>query len=97
MLNEKVDTIVLSGIVGENSIIIRKLIIEKLHETFNVELNEKENKEISFDSKIKNGVITTNNSQIPIFVIQNKEELMILEELNNKLKNTKKLIYKQKY
>ena len=96
-LHGETNAIIFTGKIGENSNIIRKIIVEKLSKIINVKLDDKENNELNSESNPKNGVITTHESQIPIFVIPNYEELLMLEELEKEIQNNaiKKLIYKK--
>ena len=94
-LNGEVNAIIITANIGENSKEFRKIIMDKLTSLFDIFLDESENKKIGKYNEHQCGVISTNNSIIPVFVIPTNEELIILEEtykLSKKDVLVKKLI-----
>ena len=82
----KVDAIIFTAGGGENDPIIRKEVLTKL-KPLGVELDEKLNEE-TIVRKDKEGLITTNNSLIPSYVLATDEELVIAKDTYNLTKNS---------
>ena len=82
----KVDAIIFTAGGGENDPIIRKEVLNKL-KPLGVELDEKLNEE-TIVRKDKEGLITTNNSLIPSYVLATDEELVIAKDTYNLTKNS---------
>jgi len=80
-----IDALVLCGGVGENAIKFREKLINKL-EKINIYLDKNKNNNISKFSETNSGIITTDNSKIPCYVIPTDEELMIAEKTYELLK-----------
>jgi len=80
-----IDALVLCGGVGENAIKFRETLIRKL-EKLGIYLNEEKNKSISKFSATNKGIITTEDSKIPCYVIPTDEELMIAKDTYELLK-----------
>ena len=96
LLDGNVDAIVFTAGIGENVISIRKSVIDKLSNSLGIKLNEKENSSIAKFKDKQEGLITTNDSKIPAYVIPTNEELMILNDTYNLVyKDTKKLCLKK--
>lgn len=94
-LDGKVDAIVFSAGVGENSIGLRKAVVERLSIPMNIKLDEDKNNDIARFKNEQSGIITTSDSNIPVYVIPTNEEIMILRDTYNISKNLKN--NKQKY
>ncbi len=77
-LEGKVDAICFTAGVGENDDIIRREVIKKLA-PLGVILDEEKNKE-TLIRKGKEGIITKEESTIPVYVIATDEELMIARD-----------------
>ncbi|QJC28935.1 acetate kinase [Enterobacteriaceae endosymbiont of Plateumaris rustica] len=75
LMNNKLDAIIFTGGIGENSILIRELTIKKL-KILGMNINKKLNINIKHG---KTGLINNNNS-IPILVIPTNEELLIAQD-----------------
>ncbi|QJC32351.1 acetate kinase [Enterobacteriaceae endosymbiont of Donacia dentata] len=75
LIKKKINAIIFTGGIGENSILIREKTIEKL-KILNIFLDKKLNNKMIHG---KSGLINTINS-IPILVIPTKEELMIAQD-----------------
>ncbi|QJC36786.1 acetate/propionate family kinase [Enterobacteriaceae endosymbiont of Donacia vulgaris] len=78
LMENKINAIIFTGGIGENSVLIREKTIEKL-KILNIFINHKLNNKIKFG---KIGLINTNNS-VPILVIPTNEELMIANDTFN--------------
>lgn len=89
-LEGNVDAIVLSAGVGENSYETRELVVKKLEKVLHIKLDEEKNNNMASFKENQEGIITTNSSTIPIYVIPTDEELMIVKD-TYKIINTKKL------
>lgn len=94
-LDGKVDAIVFSAGVGENSIGLRKAVVERLSIPMNIKLDEDKNNNIARFKNEQSGIITTSDSNIPVYVIPTNEEIMILRDTYNISKNLEN--NKQKY
>lgn len=75
-LDGRLDAIVFTGGIGENSGPIRELVLNRLG-IFGIELDGEKNLKARFGGE---GVITTENSRIPAMVISTNEELVIAED-----------------
>ena len=71
-----VDAIILTAGVGENNIATRKEIIERL-DFLGVKIDNNANDEIAGFKDKHEGLITTSDSSIPVYVIPTDEEVMI--------------------
>ena len=80
-LNGKVDAIVFTAGVGENDDIVRAEVLKKLA-AFGIVLDEEVNKE-TVTRKGKEGIITKEESSIPVYVLGTDEELMIARDTYN--------------
>ncbi|QJC36374.1 acetate/propionate family kinase [Enterobacteriaceae endosymbiont of Donacia simplex] len=78
LMENKINAIIFTGGIGENSVLIREKTIEKL-KILNFFINHKLNNKIKFG---KVGLINKDNS-IPILVIPTNEELMIAKDTFN--------------
>ncbi|MGR6979967.1 acetate kinase [Testudinibacter sp. P27/CKL/0425] len=76
LLNGRWDALVFTGGIGENSVLIRQLTVEKLS-ILGFELSREQNEKMCFG---KTGVITSNNSLRPAWVIPTNEELVIAQQ-----------------
>ena len=78
-LEGNVDAIVFTAGVGENGIEARKDMLERLN-PIGIKVDEKLNSEIaSFKDKTE-GVISSKDSSIPVYVVPTNEELMIIKD-----------------
>ena len=71
-----VDAIILTAGVGENNIETRKEILEKL-DFLGIKIDNNANDEIAGRKEKQEGIITTSDSTIPVYVIPTDEEVMI--------------------
>lgn len=84
-LEGKVDAITLTAGTGENGINFRKELVDKLN-CFGIYLDEDANSKIAGFKDIHEGIITTKESKIPVYVIPTNEELMIALDTYNLIK-----------
>ena len=75
-LNGNVDALVFTAGLGENAISFRKDVITKL-ESLGIKLDEEVNKTIAGFKDIHEGIISTSDSKVPVYVLPTNEELMI--------------------
>ena len=80
-LGGRVDAICFTAGGGENDDIIRKEVINKLY-PLGITLDDIKNKETIVRKGIE-GVISTNESTIPVYVLATDEELMIARDTYN--------------
>lgn len=78
LLLGKIDAICFTAGGGENDDIIRKEVIDKLR-PLGVVLDEKKNKETIIRKGVE-GIITADDSSIPVYVVATDEELMIAKD-----------------
>ena len=84
-LEGKVEEIVFTAGVGENSVEIRKSVINKL-KPLGIYLDEKKNAEIGSRGNKKGGIISSDESKIEVSVVPTNEELMIARDTYNLVK-----------
>ncbi|MEG0022247.1 MAG: acetate kinase [Bacilli bacterium] len=81
-LEGKIDAIVLTAGTGENAIDFRKEVIEKLN-CLNIFIDDNKNNKIASFLEKKEGIITTDNSSVPVYVIPTDEEVVIARDTYN--------------
>ena len=81
-----VDAIVFTAGILENSAIFRKDIISKLSRVMHIYLNDSINKMVGDGHELLTGVITMDDSDIPVYVVPTNEELMIVRDTYKILK-----------
>jgi len=81
-LNGNVDALVLTAGLGENARTFRKLLLERL-ECLGIKINYEENNQITGYLEKHEGIITTADSKIPVYVVPTNEELMIALDTYN--------------
>lgn len=79
-LNGTVDAIVFTAGILENNTAIRENIINKLSNPMGIHVNKIANNNIGYGHELKEGIITTDNSKIPVYVIPTDEEVMIVRD-----------------
>lgn len=79
-LNGNVDAIVFTAGVLENNVMLRGDIVNMLSKPMNLYLNKDVNNNIGYGHELDMGVITTNDSKIPVYVVPTNEEVMILRD-----------------
>lgn len=79
-LNAKVDAIVFTAGILENNTVIRENLINKLSAAMGIYVNKIANDNIGYGHDLKEGIITTEESNIPVYVIPTDEEVMIVRD-----------------
>ncbi len=79
-LDGMVDAIIFTAGVLENNTVIREELINKLSNPMGIYINKIANDNIGYGHDLKEGIITTEESKIPVYVIPNEEEVMILRD-----------------
>lgn len=91
-LDGKLDGIIFTAGIGENSSSFRKLVVDKIKGATGITLNEEENDKIAGFKEKSAGIISGRDSKINVYVIPTDEEKMIMldtyeivkeNELNN--------------
>ena len=81
-LDGKVDAIVFTAGIGENASLYRELVVNKL-KLLGIQLDQQKNNETAAFKEIKQGIISTNDSNIPVYVIPTNEEIEIARDTYN--------------
>ena len=79
----EIDAIIFTAGIGENSISLREEVLKDLEPVINTYIDKEKNNEIAGYKDINEGIITTSESNIPVYVIPTDEEAMILEDTYN--------------
>ena len=79
-LDGRIDAIVFTAGVLENNVLLRSDIVKSLSNVMDMSINEDMNKNIGYGCELKTGVITTEDSKIPVWVVPTNEEVMILRD-----------------
>lgn len=82
-LDGEVDAIVFSAGVLENNNIIREDIVKCLSKPMGISINKDMNNNIGYGCELDTGIITSNDSKIPVWVVPTNEEIMILRDSYN--------------
>jgi len=82
-LDGKVDAIIFTAGVGENACNYRKMVIDKCKTIMPILINDSENEKIASFKEVHEGIITTSESKIPVYVIPTNEELIIARDTYN--------------
>ena len=84
-LNGKVDAIVFTAGVGENGIAAREEILERLN-ALGIMIDKEKNSSIASYKSQNEGIISSNESSVPIYVLPTNEEIMIIKDTYNLVK-----------
>ena len=79
-LNANVDAIVFTAGILENNTVIRENLINKLSAAMGIYVNKIANDNIGYGHDLKEGIITTEESNIQVYVIPTDEEVMIVRD-----------------
>ena len=79
-LDGRVDAIVFTAGVLENNVILREDIINKISNSMKIYLNKNINDNIGYGHEFDTGVITTDNSNMPVWVVPTNEEIIIARD-----------------
>ena len=84
-LNGKVDAIVFTAGVGENGIAAREEILERLN-ALGIMIDKEKNSSIASYKSQNEGLISSNESSVPVYVLPTNEEIMIIKDTYNLVK-----------
>ena len=79
-LEGSVDAMVFTAGVLENNPVLRTDIINKLSKVMDIKVNTSINDNIGYGRENKEGIITTDDSRLPIYVLPTDEEVMIVRD-----------------
>ena len=79
-LHGEVDAVVFTAGVLENNILLREDIINDVSNVMGVYIDRDSNNNIGYGREFKEGIITTNESKIPFYVVPTSEEIMIVRD-----------------
>ena len=79
-LNADVDAVIFTAGAGENDIDLRAGIMRKIEKPMNITFDAEANNNIAKFRSEREGIITTKDSSIPVYVIPTDEELMIIRD-----------------
>ena len=85
-----VDAIIFTAGIGENAISLREEILDSIAPVLGTYVDPEKNNEIAGFKEKKEGIITSSDSYLPVYVVPTDEEAMILEDTYN-LVHTRKL------
>ena len=94
LLKGNVDAIVFTAGVGENNSYVRREVVSFISNVIGSKLDNKMNDKVASFKEIKEGVITTNDSKCPVYVVPTDEESMILSDTIRLSKKNKTLVKK---
>lgn len=75
-----VDAIVFTAGVLENNAILRADIVNRISTCIDMSLDDEMNNNIGYGHDLKEGLITKENSKIPVYVVPTSEEIMIVRD-----------------
>ena len=78
-----VDAIIFTAGIGENAISLREEILDSVAPVLGTYVDPERNNEIAGFKEKKEGIITTSDSYLPVYVVPTDEEAMILEDTYN--------------
>ena len=79
-LNAQVDAVVFTAGVLENNTAIREKIINKMSNPMGIYINRVSNDNIGYGHDLKEGIISTDDSKVPVYVVPTDEEVMIVRD-----------------
>lgn len=84
-LDGEVDALVFTAGVGENGIEARKEIIRRLN-ALEIKVDEEKNSKIASYKNENEGIISSDDSSVPVYVLPTNEEIMIIKDTYNLVK-----------
>ena len=84
-LDGEVDALVFTAGVGENGIEARKEIIRRLN-ALGIKVDEEKNSKIASYKNENEGIISSDDSSVPVYVLPTHEEIMIIKDTYNLVK-----------
>ena len=85
-LEGNVDAVIFTAGIGENNTTIREDIVNKLSKVMSIKLNKENNDNIGYGHDMKEGIITTEDSKVMVMVMPTDEEVMIVRDTYNIIK-----------
>ncbi len=85
----EIEAIVFTAGIGENAIALREEILNDLAPVLKTYIDSDKNNEIAGFKEIKEGKITTDQAELPVFVIPTDEESVILDDTIKKVSKEK--------
>ena len=82
-LEGKLDAIVFTAGVLENNYLLREDLVNKMSNVLGININKDVNENIGAGKEFKTGIITTDDSKMPVYVVPTNEEVMILRDTYN--------------
>lgn len=79
-LEAKVDAVVFTAGILENNVMVRGDLINSLSKAMDVYLDNEANDSIGYGHDLKEGIISTSESKIPFYVVPTSEEVMIVRD-----------------
>ena len=79
-LEGNLDAMVFTAGVLENNPTLRADIVNKVSKIMNIKLNESVNNDIGYGHPNKEGIITSDDSRVPVYVLPTNEEVMIVRD-----------------
>ena len=77
-LEGKIDAIVFTAGIGENSNVFRKLVVDELKRSLGIVIDDSANDAIGGPNVLKEGLISSEYSKYKMYVVPTNEELMIM-------------------
>lgn len=84
-LDGEVDALVFTAGVGENGIEARKEILRRLN-ALGIKVDEEKNSKIASYKNENKGIISSDDSSVPVYVLPTNEEIMIIKDTYNLVK-----------
>ena len=84
-LDGEVDALVFTAGVGENGIEARKEILRRLN-ALGIKVDEEKNSKIASYKNENEGIISSDDSSVPVYVLPTNEEIMIIKDTYNLVK-----------
>ena len=79
-LDGRVDAMIFTAGILENNTVIREELINRLSNSMGIYVNKMANDNIGYGHELKEGIITTETSKIPVYVVPTDEEVMIVRD-----------------
>jgi len=79
-LEGNVDAIVFTAGVLENNVMLREDLVKSLSKSMSISLKKDMNDNIGYGHELKMGIITDDESRVPVYVIPTNEEVMIVRD-----------------
>lgn len=87
LLDGNVDALVFSAGILENNVVLREDLVNRLSNSMGLSLNKDMNNNIGYGRDFSSGIITFNDSRVPVYVIPTNEEVMIVRDTYKVIKD----------